>query len=65
MDHGRRGSRELLYVVGIIIGIRGKEYGLMSEIHRVCRVCESESKGIVGTKIQHQGFGFCFIFLFY
>ena len=51
MDHGRRGPREHLYVAEIIVGIGGKECGCVSDICRVCRVCGSESKCIVRTKL--------------
>ena len=64
MDHDMGGPREHLYVVGIIIDIGGKEYGLVSDIFRVCRACDCESKGIVRKKHQHQGFGCCFLPLF-
>ena len=65
MGHDRRGSREHLHAVGIIIGIGGKEYGLVSETCRVCRFCDCESKRIVRTRIKHQGFGCSFILFFY
>ena len=47
MDHDMiRGSREYLYVARIIIGIGGKEYGLVSEIRRVCIACDCESTAL-------------------
>ena len=63
MGHDGRRSREHIYGARIINGIGGKEYGLVSEICRVCRACDCESKGIVRTRLQHQVFG-CSLLLY-